>query len=319
MNSKKILSAILSCALAGALLTGCGTPQSVNDVKQNVDQVKDAAEQKVDEAKDAATQTVGDVKEAITQKLGDKNVGMLSRLNPDEEVIRNVMTENSNTTIDLNIFTPKVHFYDSLPAMEAALESGEVDQISTYKSVADYIVANNPNFEIVTDIMPNLSDSLCFAMRNDDDVLKRQINVAIEDMTRDGVLAQMVKDYITDVDKSATPPSVMLEYTEGFPPLRIAVTGDLPPLDMILDNGEITGFNTAMLAELGRRLARNVEVVPMDSASRAAALQSGEADISFWAIVPSANEKFSAIDMPAGLTLTNPYFKDTVVHVALKK
>lgn len=232
---------------------------------------------------------------------------MLSRLSGAAEVIRQI-----GGTVDSS--AAPIKFYESLGAMEAALETGEVNQISTYKFVADYLAAQNPKLEIVSET--DMTDSLCFVLRADDEVLKRQLDVAIEDMTRDGVLERFTKEYISERKENGA--AVNIENAEGLTPLRFVVTGDLPPLDMLDAAGNIDGFNAAVLNELGRRLARNIEVVKADSASRDKALQTDEADVIFWSIVPSHDAALAKIDLPEGLTATSPYFTGKVVRVGLK-
>ena len=47
-------------------------------------------------------------------------------------------------------------------------------------------------------------------------------------------------------------------------------------------NGTPAGFNTAVLAEIGKRLERNIELVQVDSVGRALALAQGNVDVAFW-------------------------------------
>ena len=97
------------------------------------------------------------------------------------------------------------------------------------------------------------------------------------------------------------------------------MTGDLPPLDLVLADNSPAGFNTAMLAEIAKRLNRNIEIVDIDSGARAAALTSKLIDVVFWVVVPFGNSDIpSDIDKPAGLELSAPYFKDTITHIKLK-
>ena len=85
------------------------------------------------------------------------------------------------------------------------------------------------------------------------------------------------------------------------------MTGDLPPLDYVSEDGSPAGFNTAILAEIAKRLGKNIEVVDIDSGARAAALSSGQIDVIFW------------VDKPEGVELSEPYFKDDVEHLQIKK
>ena len=100
--------------------------------------------------------------------------------------------------------------------------------------------------------------------------------------------------------------------------IKVAVTGDLPPLDYVSAGGKPAGFNTAVLAEIGKRMLKNIELVEINAGARAAALTSKQADVVFWAIVPVSEIIPEDSDKPAGIELTNPYYKDKVVHVSFK-
>ncbi|MBQ7155223.1 MAG: hypothetical protein IJR85_06685 [Synergistaceae bacterium] len=54
--------------------------------------------------------------------------------------------------------------------------------------------------------------------------------------------------------------------------MRVAITGDIPPMDRILANGQPAGFNTALLSELGRRTHTNFELVSVSAGARQAAI-----------------------------------------------
>ena len=56
----------------------------------------------------------------------------------------------------------------------------------------------------------------------------------------------------------------------------------LPPMDYVSEDGTPAGFNTAILAELGKRMNKNFELVQVDSLGWAPALTSGKVDLVFW-------------------------------------
>ena len=210
-------------------------------------------------------------------------------------------------------------FYDNLRLMQMGIESGQIDQISLYKSVADYLVKSNDKFEVVQDnALAKIEYVFCFAVRKDETTLRNNLNKAIDEMKKDGTLDKMVNDYITNVDAHNIP-TVEIPEIEGAPTIKFGITGDLPPLDLILPNNSPAGFNTAMLAEIANRLRINIEIVQIETGARAAALTSNLIDVVFWAVVPFGNSDIpSDLDKPAGIELSNPYFKDNVAHIQLK-
>lgn len=278
---KKIFALLMICALA--LMTGCGAE---TDVKP--------------------------------QKLPDKiKIGMITRLNASEESFGEFMKKVEDT-LDVKISSHTPVFFDNLNAMEMALQSGQIDEMSAYRSVARYIIAKDPQFEVLKDHSLEFIDSFCFALRDDDAELKSSLNMIIEEMQIDGTLERLTKEYITDINTNKEPPAIELPHFDSASTLRVAVTGDLPPLDYVGADGKPAGFNTAVLAEIGNRLLRNIELVQVDSGARAAALTSNQVDVVFWAIVPVSEIIPKDSDKPEGITLTEPYFKDKTVHMIFK-
>ena len=259
------------------------------------------------------------------EKIEDKQLsaefrlGIVTRLNTNEEKFGSVLDEVAEKFgVKGTKHLPK--FYDSLKLMQLGVESGEVEAISTYKSVADYLVVNNSKFEIVpNEALNKLSDNFCFAVRKEDTQLKNDLDKVIDEMKADGTLDKLVNDYITNVDKGQAPPAVEIQTIDGAENIKVGVTGDLPPLDLVLSDNSPAGFNTAMLAEISKRLGKNIEIMQIETGARAAALNSKLIDVVFWVIVPFGNDDIpSDIDKPEGLELSKPYFKDDVAVIKLK-
>ncbi len=138
-------------------------------------------------------------------------------------------------------------------------------------------------------------------------------------MKSDGSLDKLTKEYITDV-KADNIPKVEIPKIDGADTIKVGVTGDLPPLDLVLADNSPAGFNTALLAEVAKRSGKNIEVIQIDTGARAAALTSKIIDVVFWVIVPFGNDDIpDDIDKPEGLELSAPYFKDHIAHIKLKK
>ena len=244
----------------------------------------------------------------------------MKHLNTDEEKMGTVL----DTAAEKFGFKGTKHlpkFYDSLKLMQLGIMSGEIEVISTYKSVADYLVAKNDKFEIIpNDALNKLSDYFCFAVRKDEIALRIDIDRAINEMKADGSLDRLINDYITKVDKEKDPPKVELPKFIGADTIKVGVTGDLPPLDLILPDNSPSEFNTAMLAEISKRLGKNIETVQIETGARAAALDSKLIDVVFWVILPFGDSGVpSDIDMPEGMELSELYFKDDVTVVKLKE
>lgn len=280
---KKIFTLLMICALV--LVTGCGIG--------------------------------GDNAKPIDKDGAKIKLGMIKRLNVSEENFDDLM-KKVEETLNVKIASHKSIFFDSLPQMQAALQSGQIDEISTYRSVARYMIAKDPRFSLLKDHSLEFIDSFCFALRDDETELRGTLNRVIREMQDDGTLDRLTKEYITDINAANDPPAVELPHFDSAQTIKIAVTGDLPPLDFVSADGKPAGFNTAVLAEIGNRLIKNIELVQVESGARAAALSSGNVDVVFWAIVPVSEVIPADSDKPDGVILTDPYYKDKIVHITFK-
>ena len=243
-------------------------------------------------------------------------IGTIQYMNATEETIAEIRGE----MVEAKIIPPNYEyvFFNNMSAMLAALQAGQIDALSTYETVADYLIAQNQNLEW-TPHESGAVDMFCCAMLKDNVALKAEFDEAIRQMRKDGTFTALVKTYISTTVQEDASPSVEMPTFYGAPLIKIGVTGDLPKMDYILPDGIPAGFNTAVLAEISRRIGKNFMLVQVDSGARAAALASGEVDVIFWSVTPNGiNGTLADFDRPAGMIFTEPYFSDQIVYVKLK-
>ena len=281
---KKIFALLVTCALI--LATGCGS-QSGNKTPEN------------NEALKLGTIKYLNVSETLLDEYFEKAASRMSQTS--------------------SLRAPKHVFFDNMSSMLAALQAGQIDEFTTYKCVGNYLATQNTACEVTTQGVPKISDSFCCALREDESDLKKEFDDAITKLTADGTIAKLAKTYITDAN-FADLPAVDMPHFDGADTIKVAVTGDLPPLDFVRADGKAAGFNTAVLSAISQQLGKNFELVNVDSGARATALTTGEVDVVFWVAVPLDETVMPAdFDKPAGVIVTAPYFTDEIVHVRLKK
>ncbi len=273
---KKIFSVLMLCIFSGVLLTGCG------EDKPAPPEVK---------------------------------LGMLKHMNAGEKDF-NDFAKKVGDVLSLNFTTFDPVFYDSLNSMISGLQSGQVQTVSTYDCVAKYLKAENPDVELLPNDTLEFIDAFCFAMREDDKDLQNDLDRAIREMQNENILEDLSEKYIEKIDdKKEIPNDVTIPERPNEPTIKVAVTGDVPPLDYVDAQGKPAGFNVALMAEISSRIHRNIEFVHIDSGARAAALSSGKVDLIFWAVVPSSQIIPSNADKPDGVILSTPYHREKIMHV----
>ena len=103
--------------------------------------------------------------------------------------------------------------------------------------------------------------------------------------------------------------------------IKVAVTGDMPPVDYVNEAGMAAGYNTAVIAEIGKRLKKNIEILSIEAGARSEALTSGRADVIFWYRTTQGLKFHEEIDVDdsqinkvltdttEGVILSEPYYR----------
>ena len=253
---------------------------------------------------------------------GVHNVGLLTKLNSTQEEYQTYMDAALSSGL-WTLFTVESTdtaffvFYDSLIAMQLGLNSGEVNEIDLPETVGEYMVNVNPDYAIAC--VSVMSKPVYFAfgfLEKDGATLRDRFNEALRAMKEDRSLALLYDRYLKKPGVGEIEP-VKFEKFDGAETIRVAVTGDLPPIDFIAPDGTPAGFNTAILAEIGHRLHVNIELINIDSSARASALASGRADVAFWFQVFRGTDQQP--DVPEGVVLSEPYYEwNKYLHIRKK-
>ena len=186
------------------------------------------------------------------QKYG--NIGRLSKLNITEDELNDVLKD-----IMVNSICNRYVFFNTMTDMLMALNRGDIVVLETDQNTVRYIASRNDN---IVDRPPYLNpNNLMFSilLRGEDTELRDQISSIIIAMKEDGSLEEMRQRYIEDVIAGNDPDAVVPEVIPDARTIKVAVTGDRPPMDYVSAGGAPLGFNTALIAEIAKRLGVNMQ------------------------------------------------------------
>ena len=236
------------------------------------------------------------------RKYGD--IGRLSKLNITEDELNDVLRD-----IMVNSICNRYVFFDTMTDMLMALQRGDIVVLETDQNTVRYIASRNEGIVVRPPYLnPN---NLLFSMllRAEDTELRDQISAIIAEMEKDGAMEEMRQRYIEDVITGDDPGAVALEDFPDAKTIKVAVTGDRPPMDYVSAGGEPIGFNTALIAEVAKRLGVNIEFVNVSCAARGIALATGVCDIVFWMEIGDFEnwEGADFEDQPENTVVTEPY------------
>lgn len=238
-------------------------------------------------------------------------LGVISKLNTSEEefgaVWRSTFAPQNGNKLDIII-----KFYNSLNSLLLVLNKNEISEIVLPEASAQYVIRNNNNFEPTLTLRSPHYHGLAFGFRHDAEPLRNAFNDALASLTQNWTLSALEARYISNLN---TDPVEFMHFDKPDATIKVAITGDLPPFDLISENGVPAGYNTAILAEIGRALNFNIELVEVDAGARTAALVSGRADVVFWYELAGP----TSYDAPDGVILSEPYYYwDKFVHIHRK-
>ena len=247
------------------------------------------------------------------QKYGD--IGRLSKLNITEDELNDVLKD-----IMVDSICDRYVFYDTMNDMIMALNRGDIVALETDQNTVRYIASRNDH---IVDRPPYMNPNMlifCMLLRGEDTELRNQISACITEMNGDGTVEALKQTYIEDVIAGKEPEAIEPQIFQDAKTIRVAVTGDRPPMDYISASGEPLGFNTALIAEVAKRLEMNIEMVSVTCAARGVALASGVCDIVFWMEVGDFEnwEGANFEDQPENTVVTEPYMSVPLWWAVLK-
>lgn len=247
------------------------------------------------------------------QKYGD--IGRLSKLNITEDELNEVLKD-----IMVDSICNRYVFYDTMNDMIMALNRGDIVALETDQNTVRYIASRNDH---IVDRPPYMNPNMlifCMLLRGEDTELRDQISACITEMNEDGTVEALKQTYIEDVIAGKEPEAIEPQIFQDAKTIRVAVTGDRPPMDYISASGEPLGFNTALIAEVAKRLEMNIEMVSVTCAARGVALASGVCDIVFWMEVGDFEnwEGANFEDQPENTVVTEPYMSVPLWWAVLK-
>ena len=254
---------------------------------------------------------------SVSALAGDQGeLGRLTKLNVDEDTLNADIADFFFSHMPFSGYK----FFDTMDSMVMALQSGTIVGLSADEFTKDYLISRTDGFvEYTNPEAPSHILAYAMMLREEDAELCDRITAAIRDMQADGTLDALKKRYIDDVIAGEEPEAVTPEQFDGAQTLKVAVTGDRPPMDYFSGSGEPIGFNTAIVSEVDRRLGLNIEFISVDSGARAVVLSSGTADVVFWSENGNFNNRENADveDQPEGTVITEPYLAGKLSYVVL--
>lgn len=262
----------------------------------------------------------GNNQEEVTENTEfEFKVGTIDDIFDVEAVNAHVAEKHSDNNMPAPAESP---VYANLNAALLALEKGEIVSFTLNSTAAEYIAAHNDKFaadNLAWLKQAEKSNKFSMLTTEENTELHSILDGAIKELKANGTLDRLIAEDLTAYITS-DPAPVALPQFEGANTYKIAVTGDLPPMDFVSSDGIPAGFNVALLSEIANIAQVNFELVHVDSGARLTALAADKVDAVFWTIsyiCQACGESLGAA--PEGTLITEDYFADYNAAVMLKE
>lgn len=156
-----------------------------------------------------------------------------------------------------------------------ALKQGKADVVIIDEQPAKAFVEKNSDLKILPDAFADEEYAICIAKDNTE--LTEQMNQAISELKEEGVIDQIVKNYIGDDTKGTCPYETPegTEYPNGT--LTMATNAAFEPYEFY-DGGTIVGIDAELAKAICDKLGYELKIEDMEFDGIIAAVQSGKAD-----------------------------------------
>lgn len=157
-----------------------------------------------------------------------------------------------------------------------ALSSGKIDCVIIDNEPAKAFVAANEDLKILDDPFAVESYAICVAKNNSQ--LTADINKALSELKADGVVDQIIKNYIGD-DTKGTCPYVSPENVDRSKgELHMATNATFEPYEFVGEGGAVDGIDAMLALAICDKLGYSLVIDDMEFDSIITAVTQGKAD-----------------------------------------
>lgn len=157
-----------------------------------------------------------------------------------------------------------------------ALVQDKIDAVVIDEEPAKAFVSVNPQLVILDDEFANEDYAICVSKDNKE--LTASINSALAELSKDGTLADIKKNYLGEDSEKGQFPYVKKDVARDKGELVVATNAEFKPYEYY-DNGVMTGFDIDMMQAVCDILGMELKMEDMQFDSIINAVQSGKADV----------------------------------------
>ena len=169
----------------------------------------------------------------------------------------------------------KIERYNKGADAILALKQGKIDSVIIDEQPAKAFVEKNSDLMILGDAFADEEYAICIAKNNSE--LTEEFNGAIKELKEEGVLDNIVKNYIGDDTKGKTPYQSPKDADHSKGTLKMATNAAFEPYEYY-EGDTVVGIDADMARAMCDKLGYDLEIADMEFDSIITAVSSGKAD-----------------------------------------
>jgi len=172
---------------------------------------------------------------------------------------------------------PNVRFkyFNSVMDAAMAVKYGKADAAAYDEPILKNIAAKNSGLVVLSEMIT--IDNYGFAVQPENQELKKNIDLVVGDLKKNGVYDDMMRRWFPKTGNPAPMPVIASGGTKGV--LRLGTSSVTEPFSFVDASGGIVGFDIELARYVARKLDRKLEIVNMDFGAMIPALISGKVDM----------------------------------------
>ncbi len=169
----------------------------------------------------------------------------------------------------------KFKYFNSVMDAALAVKSGKADAAAYDEPILKNIAAKNSGLLVLPEMIT--TDNYGFAVQPNNRELKRNIDLVVSDLKKNGGYDEMMRRWFPKTGKPAPMPAIPLTGTKGV--LRLGTSSVTEPFSFVDGSGGIVGFDIELARYIAKKLDMKLEVVNMEFGAMIPALISGKVDM----------------------------------------
>ncbi len=255
---------VINLALVLMLLTGCEAAEGLPEAGPSPAEVAPKASETIDYKSNMAT-------------INGKKIGTVNAL-----VLSDVFITMFNVAAGAS--AKELQYYSSLKDGVKAVKDDKIAAFLVADFSAKYLEQTDEELALLK-VKP-IDTNISLVTKKGNNELLKSLNDAIKKLKQEKILDELLQKWVFEFDPKAERTDMSVPEIKDAPTLKVGISGDLPPLDFIDENGNPYGFNVAFMTEISKMLNKNIEFVNINADSRIRSLLSNDIDIFFWQTVP---------------------------------